>query len=195
MKIFEPLYRKTLEWAKHPQAEKLLSVVSFAESSFFPIPVDVMLAPMSLADRSKAWRYAFLATVFSVLGALFGYAIGALLFESVGQQLIATMNWQEKFTKVQQGFDEYGVWIILIASFTPFPYKIVTISAGIFSVALLPFIVLSIIGRGARFYMVCGLVKVFGNQIEDVLDKWVERIGWVSLVLLVIAAVIYKNLT
>jgi len=95
---------------------------------------------------------------------------------------------------VKKGFDEYGVWIILIASFTPFPYKIVTISSGIFGIALLPFIVLSIIGRGARFFMVCGLVKVFGQQIEDVLDKWVERIGWASFALLIIAAVLYKTL-
>lgn len=192
MKIFEPLYKKTMEWAAHPKAEKLLAIVSFAESSFFPIPVDVMLAPMALADRSKAWRYAFIATLFSVLGALFGYLIGALLFESLGQYMIETFNWQEKFNVVKSGFNEYGVWIILIASFTPFPYKIVTISSGIFSVAIIPFIVLSIIGRGARFYLVCGLVKLFGRQIENVLDKWVERIGWATFVLLIVAAALYK---
>ncbi|MGH1426436.1 MAG: YqaA family protein [Arenicella sp.] len=194
MKIFEPIYRKTLEWAAHPKAEKILGVVSFAESSFFPIPVDVMLAPMSLADRSKAWRYAFIATITSVLGAIFGYLIGAFLFESIGQQVITAMHWQEKFDLVKKGFDDYGVWIILIASFTPFPYKIVTISSGVFGIALLPFILLSIVGRGARFYLVCGLVKFFGPSIEGMLDKWVERIGWGAFVLLICAAVVYKSL-
>ena len=194
MKIFEPIYRKTLEWAAHPKAEKILGVVSFAESSFFPIPVDVMLAPMSLADRSKAWRYALIATVTSVLGAIFGYLIGAFLFESIGQQVVTTMHWVEKFELVKQGFADYGVWIILIASFTPFPYKIVTISSGVFGIALLPFIFLSIVGRGARFYLVCGLVRFFGTSIEGVLDKWVERIGWGVFVLLILAAVLYKVL-
>lgn len=193
MKIFEPIYKKTLEWAGHPKAEKILAVVSFAESSFFPIPVDVMLAPMALANRSKAWRFAFIATITSVLGAVFGYMIGALFFDTIGQQVIDAMRWQEKFNLVKEGFSDYGVWIILIASFTPFPYKIVTISSGIFGIAILPFILLSIVGRGARFFLVAGLVRFFGPSIESVLEKWVERIGWVTLILLVIAAVLYKS--
>ena len=193
MKIFEPIYKKMIEWAGHPKAENILGVVSFAESSFFPIPVDVMLAPMALAKQNKAWRFAFIATITSVLGAIFGYFIGALFFDAIGQQLINTMGWQEKFNAVEKGFSDYGVWIILIASFTPFPYKIVTISSGIFGVALLPFILLSLIGRGARFFLVSGLIKFCGPSIENVLDKWVERIGWASLVFLVIAAFLYKT--
>ncbi len=192
MKIFEPIYKKTIEWAGHPKAEKILGLVSFAESSFFPIPVDVMLAPMALAEQNKAWRFAFIATIASVLGALFGYLIGAVFFDAIGQQIIDVLQWQDKFDAVKQGFSEYGVWIILIASFTPFPYKIVTISSGIFSVAILPFILLSILGRGARFFLVSGLVKFFGPSIENMLDKWVERIGWIALILLVLAAVLYK---
>ena len=193
MKIFEPIYKKTLEWAGHPQAEKILGVVSFAESSFFPIPVDVMLAPMALADQSKAWRFAFIATIASVLGAILGYFIGAIFFDSVGQQIIDALHWQEKFDLVKQGFTDYGVWIILIASFTPFPFKIVTISSGIFGIAILPFIALSLIGRAGRFYLVSGLVKFFGPSIENVLEKWVERIGWGALILLIVAAVVYKS--
>lgn len=194
MKVFEPIYKKTLQWSSHPQAEKILGIVSFAESSFFPIPVDVMLAPMALAEQSKAWRYAFIATVMSVLGAIFGYLLGAVFFDAIGQQIIDILHWQDKFDLVKKGFSDYGVWIILIASFTPFPYKIVTISSGIFGVAILPFILLSIVGRGARFFLVSGLVKFFGPSIENVLDKWVERIGWISLILLVSAAVLYKAL-
>lgn len=194
MKIFTPIYQKMLQWASHKAAEKYLAVVSFAESSFFPIPVDVMLAPMALADQSKAWRYAFVATVMSVLGALFGYFIGAVLFDSIGQAMVDAMSWQDKFEAVQQGYIEWGVWIVLIASFTPFPYKIVTITAGIAGLNLVLFVLLSIVGRGARFYLVAGLVKAFGPTIEGVLDKWVERIGWAVFALLVVAAVIYKSL-
>ena len=153
-----------------------------------------MLAPMALAEQSKAWRYAFIATVMSVLGAIFGYLLGAVFFDAIGQQIIDILHWQDKFDLVKKGFSDYGVWIILIASFTPFPYKIVTISSGIFGVAILPFILLSIVGRGARFFLVSGLVKFFGPSIENVLDKWVERIGWISLILLVSAAVLYKAL-
>ena len=192
MKIFEPIYKKMLQWSAHPFAERYLAVVSFAESSFFPIPVDVMLAPMALATRSKAWRYAFIATVASVLGALFGYFFGAVLFDSFGQVVIDKMHWQDKFDLVKQGFDDWDVLIILIASFTPFPYKIVTITAGIVSLSLVPFVLLSILGRGARFFLVAGLVKKFGAQIEDVLDQWVEWIGWGVLILALIGIVIYK---
>ncbi len=180
-----------MRWSKHPAAEKYLGLVSFAESSFFPIPVDVMLAPMALAERSKAWRFAFIATVMSVLGALFGYFIGAFLFDSFGQQIIETMHWQDKFEKVKAGFNEWGVMIVLLASFTPFPYKIVTITAGIVSLPLLPFILLSIVGRGARFYLVAGLVYFFGPSIESVLDKWVERIGWGTLILGILGIATY----
>ena len=192
MKIFEPIYKKMLQWSAHPFAERYLAVVSFAESSFFPIPVDVMLAPMALATRSKAWRYAFITTVASVLGALFGYFFGAVLFDSFGQVVIDKMHWQDKFDLVKQGFDDWDVLIILIASFTPFPYKIVTITAGIVSLSLVPFVLLSILGRGARFFLVAGLVKKFGAQIEDVLDQWVEWIGWGVLILALIGIVIYK---
>lgn len=194
MKLFEPIYKKMLQWSVHPLAERYLAMVSFAESSFFPIPVDVMLAPMALATSSKAWRYAFIATIASVLGALFGYFFGAVLFDSLGQTVIKQMHWQEKFDLVQQGYVEWGVFIILLASFTPFPYKIVTITAGIVGLSLLPFIVLSIVGRGARFFLVAGLVKKFGSQIENVLDKWVEWIGWSVMALLLIGVIFYKSI-
>jgi len=191
MKIFDPIYKMVMNWARHPAAEKYLAAVSFAESSFFPIPVDVMLAPMALADRSKAWRYAFIATVMSVLGALAGYFFGAVLFDSFGQQVIDGFGWQHKFDYVKEGFNRWGVLIVLIASFTPFPYKIVTISAGIVSLPLLPFILLSIVGRGGRFFLVSGLIYFFGDSIESVLDKWVERIGWGTLILTVLGVLAY----
>ncbi len=183
-----------LQWAAHKSAEKYLAVLSFAESSFFPIPVDVMLAPMALAKRSKAWRYAAVATVCSVLGALFGYLIGALFFDSIGQAMVERFHWQEKFSMVKQGFNDWGVWIVLLASFTPFPYKIVTITAGILNMALIPFVLLSLLGRGMRFFLVAGLIRYFGRGIEDVLDKWVEWIGWGVLILAAIVIVVYKAL-
>ncbi len=194
MKIFAPIYTKMLQWAAHKSAEKYLAVLSFAESSFFPIPVDVMLAPMALAKRSKAWRYAAVATVCSVLGALFGYLIGALFFDSIGQAMVERFHWQEKFSMVKQGFNDWGVWMVLLASFTPFPYKIVTITAGILNMALIPFVLLSLLGRGMRFFLVAGLIRYFGRGIEDVLDKWVEWIGWGVLILAAIVIVVYKAL-
>lgn len=191
MKLFRPIYEKMLQWSAHPAAEKYLAAVSFAESSFFPIPVDVMLAPMALAKQSKAWRYALIATIASVLGALAGYFFGAVLFDSIGQVIVERMHWQEKFELVKQGYEKWGVLIVLLASFTPFPYKIVTITAGIVSLSLLPFILLSIIGRGGRFFLVAGLIKLFGTQIEGVLDKWVEWIGWGVLLLVAFGVAIY----
>lgn len=191
MKIFEPIYRLVMRWSKHPAAEKYLAAVSFAESSFFPIPVDVMLAPMALAQRSKAWRFAFIATVASVLGALFGYYIGAVLFDSFGQQVIDAFHWQDKFEAVKAGFNKWGMFIVFLASFTPFPYKIVTITAGIVSLPLLPFVLLSIVGRGGRFFLVAGLVYFFGPSIEGMLDKWVERIGWGTLIFGVLLIALY----
>ncbi len=189
------MYQAVMKWAKHPAAEKYLGAVSFAESSFFPIPVDVMLAPMVFANRSKAWRLAFITTVTSVLGALAGYFFGAVFFETFGQQIIEAFHWQDKFDKVKAGFNEWGVLIVLIASFTPFPYKIVTITSGIVALPLLPFILLSIVGRGARFYMVAGLIYFFGDAIEPVLDKWIERIGWGVLTLVALAVAIYYFLS
>jgi membrane protein YqaA with SNARE-associated domain len=192
MALFGSIYKRVIGWAKHRHASYYLSATSFAESSFFPVPVDVLLAPMVLAQREKAWWYASLATVTSVAGAVFGYYIGLFLFDQVAQPIIDFYHFQEKFIYVQELFNKYGVWIIFIAGFSPIPYKIFTITAGVVAMPLLPFILTSLVARGARFFLVAGLLYVGGEKIDAVLEKRVEQIGWATVVIIVLAISIYQ---
>jgi membrane protein YqaA with SNARE-associated domain len=190
LKLFTSLYDKALSWARHPKATWYLSGMSFAESSFFPIPPDVMLMPMSLATPQKAFYYAWLTTIFSLLGGLLGYAIGYWAIDLV-LPLIESLGYGHRMDQVQQFFAEYGVWIIFIAGFSPVPYKLFTITAGATSMALLPFMIASFIGRGARFYLVAGLMKWGGAKMEASIRKWVDWLGW-SFVLLLIVFLLIK---
>lgn len=192
MTLFEPIYSKILSWAKHRHAERYLAGVSFAESSFFPIPVDVMLAPMVLADNSKAWRYAAITTIMSVIGGLFGYLLGAFFFESYGDQVLNYFHAHETFAEIQASYLKHGMMIILLAGFTPVPYKIFTIASGVIGVAVIPFVLMSLIGRGARFFIVAGLVKLGGDKLESTLHKQVEWLGWGTLILAAIGFAAYK---
>ena len=178
MKIFKPLYDKVILWSKHPHSERYLGGVSFIESSFFPIPTVMMLAPMVMARRDHAWQLATLATVTSVLGGLFGYLIGYFLFDQVGQHILDFYHLQEKFIKMKGWFDEYGVWLVLLAGVTPIPYKLFTITSGLLGMALLPFTLASLVGRASQFFIAAGLVKWGGEKIEPVLDQYIEWIGW-----------------
>ena len=164
--------------------------MSFAESSFFPIPPDVMLMPMSLATPQKAFYFAWLTTLFSVLGGILGYAIGYWAMD-VLMPMIESMGYAEKIQRGEAFFAEYGVWIILMAGFSPVPYKLFTITAGASSMALLPFIIASIIGRGARFFLVAGIMKWGGAKMEEGIRKWVDWLGW-AFVLLVAGYIAYK---
>jgi membrane protein YqaA with SNARE-associated domain len=195
MAIFGSIYKRVISWSRHPHASYYLTATSIAESSFFPVPVDVLLAPMVLGRREKAWWYASLATLGSVVGAVIGYYIGLFLFEQVAQPIIDFYHFQEKFIYVQELFKDYGVWIIFIAGFSPIPYKIFTITAGVAGMPLLPFILTSVVARGARFFLVAGLVYAGGDKIDAVLEKRVEQIGWVSVIIIVLAIVIYKLMT
>ena len=185
MKLFTTLYDKALNWARHPKATWYLSGMSFAESSFFPIPPDVMLMPMSLATPQKAFYYAWLTTIFSLLGGLLGYAIGYWAIDLV-LPFIESIGYAHKMEQVQAFFTEYGIWIIFIAGFSPVPYKLFTITAGATSMALLPFLIASFIGRGARFYLVAGLMKWGGAKMEASIRKWVDWLGWSFVLLLVV---------
>jgi len=177
VKLFEPLYQLVLEWSGHRHAERYLAALSFAESSFFPIPVDVMLAPMCLAKRPRAWRYAAIAAVFSVLGGLAGYAIGFAAFDLIEPWLAESRYWTAYETS-REWFDRYGVWVIFVAGFSPIPYKVFTIAAGVAALNLPAFFIASVIGRGARFFLVAGLVVLGGDKLETTLRKYVEWIGW-----------------
>ncbi|WP_423907760.1 YqaA family protein [Candidatus Spongiihabitans sp.] len=185
MKIFGPVYRKVMQWSSHPHAEKFLGGVSFIESSFFPVPTSLMLAPMVMATRDRAWRLASLATITSVLGGIFGYFIGYFLFDQLGQPILEIYHLQEKFMKMKEWFDQYGVWLVLLAGLTPLPYKLFTITSGVMGIALIPFTLASIVGRASQFFLVAGLLWWGGEKIEPILNKWMEWIGWGVLAMVV----------
>ncbi len=188
MKLFSSLYNKVLNWARHPKAPRYLGILSFAESSFFPIPPDVMLIPMVLA-KPKNWLYlATLTTVTSVLGGITGYFIGLFTFETL-QPLIVQWGYGEKLELAKSLFEERGIWIIFAAGFSPIPYKIFTITGGALSMALIPFIFASIIGRGARFFTISALLAWSGPKMEPVILRYIEWLGWIvvgALVLIIL---------
>nr|WP_305907053.1 YqaA family protein [Methylomarinum sp. Ch1-1]MDP4519771.1 YqaA family protein [Methylomarinum sp. Ch1-1] len=148
--MFQKLYDKALHWSRHRHASKYLAALSFAESSFFPIPPDVMLAPMSLSQPKKAWRLALLTTVASVLGGMLGYAIGYFMFDSIAPWLQQSRYW-EKYQLAEAWFQQWGVWAVFVAGFSPIPYKVFTIAAGALQMLFPPFVLASMVGRGAFF--------------------------------------------
>ena len=189
MRLFGPLYDRVLAWSAHRHAERYLGCLSFAESSFFPIPPDVMLAPMCLADRSRAWRFATVTTATSLAGGIAGYAIGYFSLEAI-EPWLHNMGYWPAFLEGKQWFDEWGVWAVFVAGFSPIPYKIFTISAGAAALNLPGFVIASLIGRGARFFLVAGLIVAGGERMVSALPKYVERIGWAVVLLTVILGVI-----
>lgn len=192
MRLFAPLYERVLTWARHPHAERYLALMSFAESSFFPVPPDVMLAPMCLAERRRAWRFATVTTVASLLGGVLGYAVGYFLFDTIEPWLRESSYWSA-YLKGRSWFDEWGVWAVFIAGFSPIPYKIFTISAGVAVLSLPGFIVASLIGRGARFFLVALMIVAGGERMAEMLPKYVERLGW-SVVALAVVLWAYVSL-
>jgi len=186
--LFGPLYERVILWSRHRFAERYLAVLSFAESSFFPVPVDVMLAPMCLAVRQHWVRYATIATVFSVLGGLGGYAIGWGMFEAI-EPWLRTSHYWAAYETASHWFDEYGVWVVFVAGFSPIPYKVFTIAAGVAALNLPGFFVGSLVGRAARFFLVAGLVRAGGERFEASLAHNIERVGWavVAVTAIVIA--------
>ncbi|MES2999003.1 MAG: YqaA family protein [Pseudomonadota bacterium] len=189
MKIFSTLYNRVLIWATHKHAPTYLFVLSFSESSFFPIPPDVMLAPMVLAQPQCALRYAFLTTIASVLGGLFGYWIGTVAFDWIYPYIIQ-FGYEHAYLQIGHGFKIWNFWILFLAGFTPLPYKLFTIAAGALHVALLPFILGSLVGRGGRFFLVALLIRWGGVHIDKLLRHYVDRISWFIL-LFAIAAFAY----
>lgn len=190
MRIFTKLYDLTLSWSKHPKAPWYLGGMSFAESSFFPIPPDVLLMPMSLAKPERAFWFAWITTIASVLGGLLGYAIGYWLLDVI-YPLIEQMNYVAKYEQAMAFFDEYGIWVVFIAGFSPIPYKVFTIAAGAANMALLPFIVASFIGRGLRFFLVASLMKYGGAKYETQLRSIVDWLGY-GLVVVIVAYLLLR---
>ena len=193
MRIFSALYQRAMRWSRHRHAPWYLGGLSFAESSFFPIPPDVLLAPMSLANPARAWRFALITTLASVAGGLLGYAIGYFAFDAIEPWLRTTKYWASYEVAVDW-FDRWGFWAVFIAGFSPIPYKVFTIAAGALSMALLPFTLASLIGRGARFFLVAGLLAWGGARMEALLHRHVDRLGWATVALVVIGAALYQGL-
>ena len=191
MKIFSTLYAKAMSWARHPKAPWFLGGLSFAESSFFPIPPDVMLAPMSLAKPSKAWYFAFLTTVTSVLGGILGYFIGLFAFDLI-EPVLHDYGYYDRYVLAENWFEEWGFWAIFLAGFSPIPYKVFTIASGVVGMAFLPFVIASLIGRGLRFFMVAGLMAWGGEPMEQKLHKYMDIIGWMTVGLGIILWLIYR---
>ena len=185
MALFGPLYERVLRWSRHRHAEWYLGAMSFAESSIFPIPVDVMLAPMVMANRDRWVRYASNATILSVLGGVAGYAIGYLVFEAIEPWLRTSSYW-DSYLVARSWFDDYGLWTVFVAGFSPIPFKVFTIAAGVATLNLPGFIIASLIGRGARFFLVAGVVRVAGERFESQIVKHIERLGWGVVVLSVL---------
>lgn len=183
MRIFTYLYNKMMDWARHQHAPYYLYILSFAESSFFPIPPDVMLAPMALAKPERAWRYATYTTIASVLGGVFGYLIGALAFTLIHPYIIK-FGYEANYEHIQQWFNVWGFWLMFFAGFAPIPYKLFTIAAGAMHIALLPFILGSAVGRGGRFFLVTWVMLWGGERMEKMVARYIERIGWIVVILL-----------
>lgn len=173
--MFKRLYHWTLTLAENRHAPWALGAVAFAESSFFPVPPDTILVPMSLARPKRAWTYALICTLTSVAGGILGYAIGALLFETLGKWLISIYGYGDKVEEMRLLYAEWGWAVIVFKGLTPIPYKIVTITSGLLSYDLAMFTVLSLLTRGVRFYMVAVLLDRFGEPIKLLLDKY---FGW-----------------
>jgi membrane protein YqaA with SNARE-associated domain len=192
------MMRRMYDWmmgmAGSPRAPWALGVVSFIESSFFPIPPDVMLIPMVLRDRSKAWWYATIATVTSVAGGILGYAIGYFFFEAIGKPILNFYGKEHALDSFIQFVHEYGVEAVIIKGATPIPFKVVTIAAGVAKMDLLAFIGASIIARAMRFYLVAGLLYFFGQPIREFIERRLTLVTTVFVVVLVSGFVAVKYL-
>ena len=186
------LYEWILALAAKPSAPWALGAVAFAESSFFPVPPDAMLVPMAVSRPDRVWLYATIATIASVLGGLLGYAIGALLFDSVGVWLFNLYGLADKAETFQASYATYGHWVILLKGLTPIPYKLVTITSGFAHYSLFWFTVLSVVTRGARFFLLAGLLGRYGVGIRSVLDRHLNVVAGLFAAVVILGFVAFK---
>lgn len=193
-KKIRQLYVWVTKWADSKQATSALAVISFMESSFFPIPPDPLLIAMTTAKPKQWLKFALICTVASVLGGLFGYVIGLTLFETVGQWVINTYGLQTQFVELGRIYAENGFWALFAAGFSPIPYKLFTIAAGVFLLNIPLFILASAIGRGARFFLVAYLMHHFGQRYKDKIEKYIDVLSILFVVLLVAGIYVIKFL-
>ena len=192
MNLLRSLYNWTLKKAEHKYSSWVLSIVSFAESSFFPIPPDVLLIPMIIAKRTKAWTYAFICTLSSVFGGVVGYAIGFFLFNSIGILIVEFYHLTNSFNTFENYYKEYGMLIVLGAGFTPFPFKFITIASGVFNLNIFLFIFTAFIARGFRFYLLASLLFIFGEKIKNLIDKYFNMLAILFFIVLAGSVLLIK---
>ena len=188
------LYDFTMSLAAKPRAKWFLGGGSFIESSFFPIPPDVLLIPMVLANRAEAWRLAFICSVTSVLGGMFGYLVGAFFFELIGAPIIDFYGYADKFIEFSAAYNEWGGWIVAFFGLTPFPYKVITIASGVTHLDIFVFIFASVMSRSLRFFIVAGLLWKFGAPIQVFIEKYLGLLTILFFVLLIGGFVAIKYL-
>ena len=181
--MLQRLYDWNMHLADHPRALWALAIVSFAESSFFPIPPDVLMIPMILARPSRAWLIALVALVSSVIGGLFGYAIGFFAFETIGEPILKSLGKADAVAEFSTRFNDFGFWAVLGAGITPFPYKVITIMSGFTHMPLATFMATSVLARGIRFFLVAALLQKFGEPVRDFIEK---RLGLVTSLFLIL---------
>lgn len=186
------LYNWTVKWSQHRHALRALTVMSFAESSFFPVPPDPLLLTMTFTKPKKWLKYAGITTAASVIGGIFGYLIGLLLFESLGTWIIDSLHLQHEFVAVGEWYDRYAFWAVLAAAFSPIPYKLFTIAGGVFRINFFGFLLASIIGRGGRFFLVAFLSKTLGSRYREKIEHYIDYISLATVVLIAVLFLILK---
>jgi membrane protein YqaA with SNARE-associated domain len=190
--VLRRLYDWTLARAAGPAAEKWLIGISFADSSFFPIPPDVMQIPMSIARPERALRYAAVSTIASVCGALLGYAIGALLYQTIGVPLLHFYGYEQKFVEFAADVSRNGFWFMLAFAFLPIPYKVATIAAGSIHLGLPILLAASVLGRGGRFFLVALILRRYGNVAQRIIDRYLHSLALIATGLFVGGFVVVK---
>ena len=181
--MIKRLYNKTMALAAHPQAIYFLALISFIEASFFPIPPDALLIPMVLMKPSRAWFFAFIATVFSVLGGVFGYMIGAFSYEQFAQPILYTLGKEAEMANFSQKYNEVGLWAVITAGISPIPFKVITIMSGATNLNFVVFVIASLVSRGIRFFIVAGLLNFYGHEIKVFIERY---LNWVFLLFVIL---------
>ncbi|MBI29251.1 MAG: hypothetical protein CFH21_00489 [Alphaproteobacteria bacterium MarineAlpha5_Bin11] len=185
MKYINSLYFWTIKYSGHKNASWFLAFVSFIESSIFPIPPDIIMIPMILSNRRKAFIYALICTISSVLGGILAYFIGFFLFDTIGKFILETYNLNEGFNGFRDYYDQYGIWIVLGGGFTPFPFKLITLASGFFALNFPLFVIMSIISRGGRFFLIAILLWFYGDAIREFIEKNLGKLTIIFFLLLV----------
>ncbi|HIG08432.1 MAG TPA: DedA family protein [Alphaproteobacteria bacterium] len=184
--LLKNLYNKILLISAKPKAEIFLGAIAFLESSFFPIPPDLLLLPMTLSRPLKWIRLALIATFFSVLGGIFGYFIGIFLWDTIGQTIIEFYHLENQFNLLEKNYNEEGALIVFIAGFSPIPYKLITISSGVMHLDLITFILASLTSRGARFFILTGIIRIFGDTAKKFIDKYFSFVTFILGIIIII---------